>query len=148
MSRPSCSRAVVAAAAVTAVVSATSSCLATINGVVYEPLPDAPVVAPRAEGCAIEVVEDGSTASRTNRTIGHIRMEWSTDQMRTQGHDGALKSLKAEACERGAHLVLGLRVLPRAPDPGAVYDADLAVLLDESGQILQPRSMATQPVKQ
>jgi hypothetical protein len=128
---------------VTVVVAAASvSCLATLNGVIYEPAADAPVVAPRAEGCAVEIVEHGTTSSRANHTLGHIRMEWSTEQMRTQGHDGALKSLKAAACERGAHLVLGLRVLPRTPDPGVVYDADLAVLLDETGKLLQPKSMA------
>ena len=113
------------------------------RSVVYEPAADAPVVEPRAEGCAVEIVQDGLTSSRASQTLGHIRMEWSTEQMRTQGHDGAVKSLKAAACERGAHLVLGLRVLPRTPDPGAVYDADLAVLIDEAGKPLQPKSMAT-----
>ncbi len=121
------------------------SCLATLNGVVFEPAADAPVVEPRADGCSVEIFEDGGPPARPNKKIGHLQMVWSPEQMSTQGHDGALKSLASAACVRGAHLVLGLRVLPRTPDPGVVYDGDLAVLLDDNGQPYKPKSMATPP---
>jgi hypothetical protein len=119
-----------------------TGCLATWNGVVFEPSPEAPVVVPRAEGCAVDVVADGDTPTRPFRQIGTVRLRWSPEQMRLQGYDGAVKSLKVEACERGAHLIVGLRALPMTPHPGSLFDADFAVWLDENGQPLQPRSMA------
>jgi len=36
-------------------------------------------------------------------------------------------------------------VLPQTPNPGSFYDAAFAVLLDDDGQPLQPRSLAPEP---
>ncbi len=118
------------------------ACLSVLNGVAYDPAADAPTVLPRPGGCSVEIVEDGSVPARPHALLGRVRLDWTRAKMEAQGHQGALKSLREEACARGAHLILDLRVLPQTPNPGSFYDAAFAVLLDDDGQPLQPRSLA------
>jgi hypothetical protein len=136
---------VVVLAVVVIVTGSVASCLTLFNGVVFEPLPDAPVLEARPEGCIVEVVEDGTTSQRKARVIGRVKLDWSREQMQTQGAAGALKTLRAAACERGAHLVLDMRALPKTPDPGVVYEADLAVLLNDDGEPLVASKLGPKP---
>ena len=111
---------------------ALTSCLTALNPVRFTPVMDAPVLAERAEGCAVEIIEQGQTLARPHRVIGHVVLEWSGEQQRDQGLQGAQKTLRQAVCERGAHFIVDFRALPRGFGSGVLYEGDIAVLLDDA----------------
>lgn len=124
-------------------VAACAGCITTVNPVVFSRETGAPTVPARADGCSVDVVDDGAKFDRPHKLLGHVVLEWSASQMKDQGPDYALKTLKSAACEQGAHVVLNMRALPRGFNEGMIYEGDLAVLLDEKGDPLQGKATGT-----
>jgi hypothetical protein len=112
---------------------ATSACITAYNPVKVTPDAKAPLVDPRPGGCNVDVFEDGQKDPRKSVVIGRIVLNWPSDKIKEQGPEGAIKTLKASACEQGAFMIEGMRALPDG-DGGMVYEADLATLLGDDGK--------------
>ncbi len=130
-------------AATLVVVVAAGACMTLINPVKIQRAPGAPVLEARDDGCSVEIVDDGTPFTKPHQELGTIVLEWSATQMKDQGPEAALKTLRAAACEAGAHVVLQMRALPRGPNEGMVFDGTLAVLLDDKGQPLVGKATGT-----
>ncbi len=111
-----------------------SSCATFINPVTFTSAADAPSLPARPDGCFVDVTDENTPLTRPHRIVGTLALEWDATRGREQGAGGALKALQSSACERGGHFVMNLRVLPRGFALGVLYEADLAVLLDEQGR--------------
>lgn len=111
-----------------------SSCLTFLNPVTFALAADATSLPARPAGCAVEVSDENAPPSRRHQIIGRLVLDWDATRMREQGEVGALKTLKASACEYGGHFVMNLRALPKGFGEGVLYEADLAVLLDDNGK--------------
>ncbi len=120
-----------------------AGCITTVNPVSFTRDTGAPTVEPRADNCPVDVIDDGTRYTRPHKVLGHIVLEWSANQVREQGPDYALRTLKSAACEQGAHVVLNMRALPRGFQEGMLYEGDIAVLLDDNGEILQGHATGT-----
>lgn len=134
---------VCAAAGVVASLSMGPGCITALNPVVYERALGAPQVPARPDGCAVIILDENEHADRPTKTLGRITLEWSANQMKDQGQEKALETLKAAACENGAHYVLDMRALPRGYQQGMVFEGDLAVLVDEKGEPMQGHTTGT-----
>jgi hypothetical protein len=111
-----------------------SACVTFINPVSFTMAADAASLPARPDGCFVEVSDENTPPTRPYRIVGRLSLDWDATRMREQGEAGALKTLKSSACEYGGHFVMNMRALPRGFAQGVVYEADLAVLLDEQGQ--------------
>ena len=129
--------------AVAVVVVSAAACITTVNSVKYERFTGAPVLQARGEGCSVDIVDDGTKFDRPHKEMGSVVLEWSATQMREQGPDYAMKTLRTAACEEGAHVVLNMRALPRGFNEGMVFEGVLAVLLDENGEPLAGKMTGT-----
>ena len=110
-----------------------AACLTTYNQCKITPLADAPAVETRPGGCNVDVFEDGQKGARKHVDLGHIVLEWPLAKIKEQGPDGAMKTLRAAACESGAFLITDLRALTTG-DGGLVYEGELATLLGDDGK--------------
>ena len=129
-----------ALAALTIVALGLVACLTAYNRYKWTPLNGAPAVEPRAEGCHVDVFEDGQKVDRPHVDIGSIVMEFPQSKLKEQGPEGAIKTLQAAACENGAFIIKDLRALSTgAVDKGLVYEGTLATLLGDDGQPLNLR---------
>jgi hypothetical protein len=113
--------------------SSTTSCLTVINPVTFALAADATTLPARPDGCFVEVSDENTPPTRPYQIVGRLTLDWDATRMREQGEAGALKTLKSSACEYGGHFVMNMRALPRGFAQGVIYEADLAVLLDEQG---------------
>lgn len=113
-----------------------TSCLTTVNPVVFRPDTDAPALPERAEGCAVEIYDENQQPARPFKTFGHIELSWSQQQLTEQGPEGALKTLKLAVCERGGHYIVNMRALPRGFKEGMLFEGDVAYIVDDDGQPL------------
>jgi hypothetical protein len=134
---------VIRAVAVVAALAA-ASCLTTYNQYRYSADLDAPAVETRPAGCNVDIVEDGQKVTRKVKKLGHIVLDWPNGKIKEQGPDGALKTLRAAACENGAFMITQMRALPTA-DGGLVYEADLVTLLGDDGTPVNPKIVKAQP---
>jgi hypothetical protein len=125
------------------VVAALAACITTVNPVRFTRETGAPTLPSRADNCPVDIVDDGTKFTRPHKLIGHVVLEWSATQMKDQGPDYALRTLRSAACEQGAHVVINMRALPRGFNEGMIYEGDLAVLLDENGDPLQGKMTGT-----
>lgn len=128
---------------VVVVLASVVGCITTVNPVVFTRETGAPTVESRADNCPVDIVDDGTKFDRPHKVLGHVVLEWSAGQMKDQGPDYALRTLKTAACEQGAHAVLNMRALPRGFNEGMIYEGDLAVLLDENGEPLTGKATGT-----
>lgn len=103
------------------------------NRIEWTSLPEAPPLERRAEGCHVELFEDGQHVSRPHVDIGRVVLNWPKDKMKEQGAEGAITTLKMAACEKGAFLIKDMRALTTGRDGGLVYEATFATLLGEDG---------------
>lgn len=110
-----------------------SSCVTFINPVTFTAAADTASLPVRPDGCFVEVSDENTPPTRPHRVVGRLALEWDATRLREQGEAGALKTLKSSACEYGGHFVVNMRALPRGFGQGVLYEADLAVLLDEQG---------------
>jgi hypothetical protein len=136
-------------AAVGAAVSAVAltACLTAYNRPKYTPLEGAPAVEPRPEGCSVDVFEDGTPVDRPHADLGRVVLDWPQAKVKEQGPEGAIRTLKAAACENGAFLVKDVRALSTgAVESGLVYEGTLATLLGPDGQPMNPRRADAGPV--
>jgi hypothetical protein len=116
------------------------ACLTAYNRYKWTALDGAPVVEPRAEGCHVDVFEDGQKVDRPHAELGSLVMEFPQSKLKEQGPEGAIKTLKAAACENGAFIIKDLRALSTgAVDKGLVYEGTLATLLGDDGQPINLR---------
>jgi hypothetical protein len=122
---------------------ASSACITTVNPVKYERFVGAPVLQPRGEGCYVDIVEDGTEFKKPHKEMGTVVLDWSVNQMKEQGPDYAMKTLRTAACEEGAHAVVHLRALPKGFNEGMLYEGILAVILDENGDPLAGKTTGT-----
>ena len=113
-------------------VGALAACLTTYNQYRFTASPDAPAVEARPAGCNVDIFEDGQKVKRKHQLLGHIVLEWSNGKIHEQGPEGAMKTLRAAACECGAFMLVDMRALTTG-DGGLVYEADLATLLNDDG---------------
>lgn len=134
---------VAAACACACLLLGVGACATTVNPVKVERLIGAPVLEPRAEGCSVDIVEEGTAYAKASREVGTVSLAWSTAQMREQGQAYAYKTLSTATCEAGAHAVLHLRALPRAFNEGMLFEGVLVVLLDSKGEPLVGRATGT-----
>lgn len=125
------------------VVGATAACATLVNPVSFTSEPDAPILEPRPDGCSVEISDENGPPARPHKVIGRLELSWSATRIKEQGAEGALKTLRTAACEHGGHYVLNMRALPRGFNEGVMYEADLAVLLDEKGEMLIGAATAT-----
>jgi len=119
------------------------ACATLVNPVAFTSEPGAPTLEPRPDGCSVDISDENGPPPRPHRVIGRLELSWSPDRIKEQGAEGALKTLRTAACEHGGHLVLNMRALPRGFNEGVLYEADLAVLLDEKGEMLIGAATAT-----
>ncbi len=131
------------ALSVSFVLVATVACATLVNPVVFISAADAPLLEARPEGCTVEITDENGPPPRPHRVIGRLELSWSADRIKEQGAEGALKTLRTAACEHGGHYVTNMRALPRGFNEGVLYEADLAVLLDEKGELLIGAATAT-----
>lgn len=110
-----------------------TACLTFINPVTFALAADTASLPARPDGCFVEVFDENTPPTRPHRIIGRLTLDWDATRMREQGEAGALTTLKSSACEYGGHFVMNMRALPRGFAQGVLYEADLAVLLDEQG---------------
>lgn len=120
-----------------------AGCITTVNPVVFTRETGAPSLPSRADNCPVDVVDDGTPFKRPHKLLGHVVLEWSASQMKDQGPDYALRTLKSAACEQGAHAVINMRALPRGFNEGMIYEGDLVAVLDENGEPLQGKTTGT-----
>ncbi|MDP2344446.1 MAG: hypothetical protein Q8O67_26045 [Deltaproteobacteria bacterium] len=120
-----------------------AGCITTVNPVKYDRFTGAPVLQPRGEGCYVDIVEDGTKFTKPYKEMGTLVLDWSANQMKEQGSEYALKTLRTAACEEGAHAVIHMRALPKGFNEGMLYEGVLVVLLDENGDPLAGKSMGT-----
>lgn len=125
------------------VVVTAGACATLVNPVTFTSEPGAPTLEPRPDGCSVEISDENGPPPRPHRLIGRLELSWSPDRIKEQGAEGALKTLRTAACEHGGHYVLNMRALPRGFNEGVLYEADLAVLLDENGDMLIGAATAT-----
>lgn len=120
---------------------AASGCPSTRSGVKFEPLPDAPVLEPRPEGCHVDIHERGKPVTRPHKVVGTLVLEASRDQVQAEGGAGVTERMKTAACTYGIFIVKDIKAYPNAGvQGGVVYEAEAAVLLDENGNIPRPTS--------
>lgn len=123
------------------------ACLTTYNRPKFTPVDGAPLVEPRPEGCHVDVFEDGSKVPRPHKDLGRVVLEWPTSKLKEQGAEGAIRTLQASACEKGAFLVKDVRGLSMgAVDSGLVYEGTFATLLGEDGEPLNARRPDAGPI--
>lgn len=115
---------------------AAGACLTTYNRVDWSLLPEAPPVERRAEGCHVDLFEDGQEVTRPHRDLGRAVLNWPQDKLKEQGPEGAIATLKTAACERGAFIIKDLRALTTGREAGLVYEATFATLLGDDGEPL------------
>jgi hypothetical protein len=118
------------------VLCAATSCLTTVNPVVFKPDADAPTLPERAEGCAVSVYDENQQPERPYKTFGRIELSWSAQQIAQQGPEGAMKTLKLAVCERGGHYIVNLRALPRGFKEGMLFEGEVAYIIDADGRPL------------
>lgn len=133
--------------ALIALAAAIGACLTTYNRYKYTAIDGAPAVEPRPEGCHVDVVEEGDKIGRPHADIGRIELRFPQAKLKEQGPEGAIKTLKAAACENGAYFVKDLRALPTGVgDPGLVYEGTLATLLGDDGQPMNAKRPDAGPI--
>jgi len=115
---------------------AATSCLTTVNPVVFKADADAPTLPERAEGCAVEIYDENQKPERPFKTFGRIELSWSQQQLTEQGPEGAMKTLKLAVCERGGHYIVNMRALPRGFKEGMLFEGDIAYIVDADGRPL------------
>lgn len=121
---------------VVAVTMAALSCITTYNKPKLTLKEDAPAVDKRADGCHVDIYQDGETVPRAHADLGAVVLDWPQKKIEEQGPEGAIATLKAFACESGAFLVKDLRALAMGVGEGMIYEGTFATLLDESGKPL------------
>lgn len=123
------------------------ACLTTYNRPKFTPVDGAPLVEPRPEGCHVDVFEDGSKVDRKHVELGRVVLEWPTAKMKEQGAEGAIKTLQASACEKGAFIVKDVRGLSMgAVDSGLVYEGTFATLVGDDGLPINARRPDAGPI--
>ena len=128
--------------AVSAVV-AGAACLTLVNPVTFTRSLGAPTLPARADNCPVEIYEDGQPFAKAHKLLGHVVVEWSATQLKEQGIDKALRTLKNAACDVGAHAVINMRALPRGFNEGMIYEGDVVALLDDQGEPLLGKATGT-----
>jgi hypothetical protein len=113
------------------------ACITTVNHVDFKPAIGAPTLPERAEGCAVEIFDENQTPPRPHQVLGRLELSWSAQQVKEQGPDYAMKTLKTAVCERGGHYLLGMRALPRGYNEGMLFEGEIAVITDDDGNPLQ-----------
>jgi len=119
------------------------ACITTINPVIFKRDTGAPPMAERPEGCAIEIFDENEKQPRPYKILGRIELSWTQNQLKEQGPEYAMKTLRTAACEYGGHYILNLRALPRGYLEGMLFEGDLAVMLDDNGEPMQGRATGT-----
>ncbi len=120
-----------------------ASCITTVNPVTFKRETGAPTLPERADGCAVEIYEDGQTPERAHKILGRAELSWSATQMKEQGPEYAMKTLRTAVCENGGHYLVNMRALPRGFNEGMLYEGDVAVLVDEQGEPITGQATGT-----
>lgn len=115
------------------------SCITAINNAKLKPIEGAPEVEKRADGCHVEVFQDGEAVTRPHADLGTVELDWPKKKIEEQGPEGAINTLKAFACEKGAFVIKDLRALAMGVGEGMIYEATFATLLGEDGKPLNPK---------
>lgn len=121
------------------------SCITTYNSVKLRPRDDAPAVEKRADGCHVDIFQDGEPVSRPHADLGAVELDWPLKKLQEQGPEGAIATLKAFACEKGAFIIKDLRALPMGVGEGMIYEGTLATLLGPDGRPLNPKGASVAP---
>lgn len=127
-------------AAVVSVATLSLCCITTFNKPKLTPAEGAPEVLRRADGCNVDVYQDGEAVPRKHADLGAVELDWPQKKIEEQGPEGAIATLKAFACEKGAFVVKDLRVLAMGVGEGMIYQATFATLLDDDGRPLNAKS--------
>ena len=112
------------------------ACMSTYNNARLKPKDGAPEVEPRGGGCNVEIYEDGQPVTKPHQDLRTVELDWPQAKIEEQGPEGALKTLKELACEKGAFLILDLRALTLGVGEGMMYEATFATLLGDDGKPL------------
>lgn len=131
-------------AALVAITALVLSCITTFNRPKLTPKEGAPEVERRSDGCHVDVFQDGEQVPRPHAELGTVALDWPQKKIEDQGPEGAMVTLKAFACERGAFVIKDLRALTMGVGEGMIYEATFATLLDEQGKPLNAK-VAVQP---
>jgi len=111
------------------------ACITTYNKPKFVAREGIPLLDRRADGCNVDVFEDGTKVTRDHLDIGSIVLEWPQSKLKEQGPEGAITTLKAAACEQGAFIIKDMRALSTGIDAGLVYEATLATLVENGRPI-------------
>lgn len=115
------------------------ACITTYNKPKLTLLEGAPAVEQRADGCHVDVYQDGEEVPRPHAVLGSVELDWPQKKIEEQGPEGAISTLKAYACENGAFLIKDLRALSMGVGEGMIYEGTFATLLDDSGKPLNAK---------
>ena len=136
-------RPIVSAVLVVLAILGTGGCITTINPVIFKRDTGAPPMPERPEGCAVEIFDENEKPPRPYKVLGRIELSWTQQQLKDQGPEYAMKTLRTATCEYGGHYILNLRALPRGYLQGMLFEGDLAVMLDDAGEPMQGRATGT-----
>ncbi|MCC7071346.1 MAG: hypothetical protein IT383_08485 [Deltaproteobacteria bacterium] len=118
-----------------------SACLTTVNKPKLIASASAPAVDKRADGCHVDVYQDGEEVQRPHAVIGTVALDWPQKKIEEQGPEGAIATLKAFACENGAFLIKDLRALAMGVGEGMIYEGTFATLLDDKGKPINAKGV-------
>lgn len=118
---------------------AATACITAYNDARITRKEGAPEVERRPDGCHVDVLQDGERLERPHAEIGSVVLDWPRKKIEEQGPEGAINTLKAFACEKGAFVVKDLRALPMGVGEGMIYEGTLATFLGDDGKPLNAK---------
>ncbi len=120
-------------------------CITAYNRPTLTPRDDAPEVEQRGDGCHVDVFQDGEPVPRPHLDLGAVELDWPQKKIEEQGPEGAIATLKAFACEKGAFIIKDLRALAKGVGEGMIYQATFATLLGDDGKPLNGKGRTSSP---